>query len=546
MSIESLQLRLTLLLTALSSTAVATELQYTVANQWNTGFQANTKIINDTSSAINNWRLEFDYPYAITQIWNASIQSRVGNRLTLSGLSWNQNIAARGSVEFGFVGASGNATVRPSNCRLNGQAFTVGFCAGNSTANQAPVALANGPYSGSVGGAIAFRSTGSNDPDGSITNYAWSFGDGASSSVANPSHSYASAGNYTVRLTVTDNRGASNSASTTAAITNGGGGGGSGATPVEKNGQLKVCGNRLCNKNNKAIQLRGVSGHGPQWFPSCYSDAAIANTASTMGADLFRIAMYVNEGGYDTDPAGFRSKVDNYVDAVSRNGMYAMIDWHILERGDPNEMRNIALAREFFEYMSRKHNARNNVIYEIANEPNGESVNWPRIKLYADQIIPIIRANDPDAVIIVGTPRWSSLGLSGAPAPGMAISDIVNNKISDANTMYAFHFYAASHQDYHRDNLALAADQLPIFVTEFGTTSFDGNGALDLVSTDKYMTLMAQKKISWAVWSYSDDFRSSSVLKQNTCTGNGPWNASSLTPNGTYISDKMRNPVDDF
>ncbi len=552
MAYRSRGLLLSLLLAALSftTTAFATALQYNVSNQWNTGFQGNVKVVNDTNAAINSWRLEFDFPYAITQMWNASVQSRVGNRLVIVGASWNQNIAAQSSVDFGFIGTSGNATAKPTNCRLNGQPFTSGVCGGGSPpppTNVVPVAVANGPYSANVGSAVAFSSSGSRDPDGSIRSYSWTFGDGRSSTAANPTHTYTTAGSYSVRLTVTDNQGATNSATATANITTaGGGGGGTDTTPVAKNGQLKVCGNQLCNRNGKAIQLRGVSGHGPQWFPTCYSNDAIASAARTMGADLFRIAMYTNEGGYDTDPAGFRTKVDAYVEAVSQNGMYAMIDWHILERGDPNESRNLALAKEFFEYMSRKHNARKNVIYEIANEPNTDSVNWPRIKQYADVIIPIIRANDPDAVVIVGTPRWSSLGLSGPPAPGMAISDIVSNKIADTNTMYAFHFYSAEHLDYHRDNFARAADQLPMFVTEFGTTLPTGDGTIDFASTDKYMALMAQKKISWVVWSYSDDFRSSSLLRGGTCTNNGPWDSSSLTANGSYIADKIKNPADDF
>ena len=81
--------------------------------------------------------------------------------------------------------------------------------------NTPPTANANGPYTGTAGAPVSFSSAGSNDPDGSISSYAWDFGDGGSSSAANPSHSYAAAGSYSVSLTVADNNGASDSDSTT-------------------------------------------------------------------------------------------------------------------------------------------------------------------------------------------------------------------------------------------------------------------------------------------------------------------------------------------
>ena len=83
--------------------------------------------------------------------------------------------------------------------------------------NQVPSARANGPYSGLPGTAISFSSAGSTDPDGSIAGYAWTFGDGATSTQANPSHAYAAVGSYSVVLTVTDNLGATSSPSTTTA-----------------------------------------------------------------------------------------------------------------------------------------------------------------------------------------------------------------------------------------------------------------------------------------------------------------------------------------
>lgn len=91
---------------------------------------------------------------------------------------------------------------------------------GYSDGNIAPTANANGPYVADPGQSISFSSAGSNDPDGSIVSYSWNFGDGATSSQANPSHTYASEGSYTVTLTVTDDLGKTGSNTTTATIGN--------------------------------------------------------------------------------------------------------------------------------------------------------------------------------------------------------------------------------------------------------------------------------------------------------------------------------------
>jgi PKD repeat protein len=86
--------------------------------------------------------------------------------------------------------------------------------------NLPPVAEANGPYNGDEDVAISFSSAGSNDPDGTIESYHWDFGDGGTSTAANPSYTYSDPGTYTVELTVTDDRGATNTDQATATIAN--------------------------------------------------------------------------------------------------------------------------------------------------------------------------------------------------------------------------------------------------------------------------------------------------------------------------------------
>ena len=62
---------------------------------------------------------------------------------------------------------------------------------------------------------VQFNSDSSYDPDGTINAFSWDFGDGGTSSAANPSYIYTNAGTYDAILTVTDDQGASSSATVT-------------------------------------------------------------------------------------------------------------------------------------------------------------------------------------------------------------------------------------------------------------------------------------------------------------------------------------------
>lgn len=310
-----------------------------------------------------------------------------------------------------------------------------------------------------------------------------------------------------------------------------------GTTPVAINGRLHVCGVNLCNQYDKPVQLRGVSTHGLQWFGDCYKAASLDALANDWKADLLRVSMYVQEGGYETDPAGFTDQVNNIVDLAAARGMYALIDFHTLTPGDPNY--NLERAKTFFAAVSARNAGKNNVIYEIANEPNG--VSWASIKSYAEQVIPVIRANDPGSVVVVGTRGWSSLGVS----EGGNETEVINNPVNAQNVMYTFHFYAASHGDAYRDTVRRAAARIPLFVTEFGTVDYTGSGPFDQASSTTWLDLLDSLKISYANWTFSDAPESSAALLPGTCAGSNFSGTDVLTASGKFIRSRIMTP-DDF
>ena len=308
-------------------------------------------------------------------------------------------------------------------------------------------------------------------------------------------------------------------------------------SPAAVNGQLKVCGVRLCNKDGKQIQLRGMSTHGIQWYSQCIKTASLDALANDWKADVLRIAMYIQEGGYETNPRKFTDMVHGYIEEATKRGLYALVDFHQLSPGDPNY--NLSRAKTFFKEIAARHKDKTNIIYDMANEPNG--VSWAKVKSYAEALIPTIRAEDPDGLVLVGTHGWSTFGLSDGKDP----QEVIKNKINATNLMYTFHFYANSHKQKYIDTLSKVADQVPVFVTEFGTQTASGDGANDFATSQKYIDLMSEKKISWTNWNFSDDKRSGAVFKGGTCAGNNFAGTSVLKPAGVWVRDRTRTP-DDF
>jgi hypothetical protein len=163
-------------------------------------------------------RLKWDHSSSAVYAYNIYRVNPDGRRTLLGGTPNNAYFVA----EINRAGDEQRTTIEVEAVGMDfipSSADTTSVFWGSGPANNPPVAMANGPYYGVTGETVGFSSNGSHDTDGSVVSYFWTFGDGGTSTNANPTHAYASEGNYTVTLTVADDDGAPGSDTTAAVIT---------------------------------------------------------------------------------------------------------------------------------------------------------------------------------------------------------------------------------------------------------------------------------------------------------------------------------------
>jgi len=281
--------------------------------------------------------------------------------------------------------------------------------------------------------------------------------------------------------------------------------------PVEVHGQLSVKGTDMVDEHGDKVQLRGMSTYMLNGCGSFVSAATVQTLAEDWGCDIIRLAM-ATEGdvdNYTAAPEKYFNEICKDVDLCIKQGVYVIVDWHILIDGDPNKHTDEAV--DFFSRISALYKDCPNIIYEICNEPNktryddpDKPVDWDCIKPYAKKVIKAIRANDPDNIIVVGTPTWSRDVDIASKSP-----------LKGDNLMYTLHFYAGSHGQEYRDKILEAnKNGIAIFVTEWGTTVDSGKGQLYLDETREWIDFMKEHNISWCNWSIGGSAaESSNALK---------------------------------
>lgn len=426
-------------------------------------------IYNNTSASAKDWKLEITYKGtpAVDQIWGGEYKIS-GKTVSIKAVDYTQDIPAKGSINLGYNFSSDDLAVEKYVLYVNDTQYS----------GDGLKMVASAP-----------EKTDSNETSG---------------------------GGKNTESAATEKKNNTNVP---------------GEIPFETHGKLSVKGTDIVDMNGDKYQLKGVSTHGITWFPDYVNKEAFETLRDDWGANLIRLAMYTDTGdsyGYCSggDKDEILALVDKGVSAATELGMYVIVDWHILSDSDPNN--HIDDAKEFFDKVSKKYAAQENVIYEICNEPNG-GTQWSSVKSYAETIIPVIRANDKDALIIVGTPNWSQ-------DVDIASQDPITGY---DNIMYAVHFYAATHKDDLRNKVKTALDNgLPVFVSEFSLCDASGNGGIDYDSSDEWFKLINENNLSYSSWSLCNKNETSALIKSDS-TATGSFSDGDLSDTGKYVRDRI-------
>lgn len=284
-------------------------------------------------------------------------------------------------------------------------------------------------------------------------------------------------------------------------------------------GTLKLVGNQLSSQSGQPVQLKGWST-----FSLHYQDGISGCLGSgnwqlmkDYGANVVRLAMYVDEtNSYLSKPDYWKGLIKDYIAEIAAKNMYVLLDWHILKidtngntTGDPSKYTD--KAKDFFSEISSycKQKNFNNVIYELCNEPLTGS--WNTIKNYAEEVIPVILANQPEAICVVGTDNYCQ-----------KILEPVSNPITKYknNVMYSFHYYSCSHFEF-LGNFRDAQKSIPVFASEWSAVAYSGDGPMCEGKGDAFIAECKEYKdapqlVSWCIWNWGHKNEASSTFK-NSC-----------------------------
>jgi hypothetical protein len=239
---------------------------------------------------------------------------------------------------------------------------------------------------------------------------------------------------------------------------------------------LTVLGNQFMF-NNSPIVLSGLAMGDPHdriVNYKRYSKADYKTIKNDWQANVVRLS--VHPGVFLKDWAKGKKILEDEVAIARSNGLFVIIDWHVIGEPDGwyknNTDKNnkyytynsdFSTAKKFWQYAAKKFKSDRGIIFELWNEPVNEDddLSWNEMRPYLTELVELIRNAESKNVILAPGMNWS-----------YDLRGIKENPLSGENIAYSWHVYNNNGSTISRE---VAMDDLnkvyPIFITEWGSNN---------------------------------------------------------------------------
>lgn len=271
-------------------------------------------------------------------------------------------------------------------------------------------------------------------------------------------------------------------------------------------GKLHKDGKKLKNSKNEEVQLNGVGLFHLLDYGYMYNEDTL-KALKYWGVNCLRLPAYVQvqkssdvdnvtrmERGLDTAFDEYMEEMDRIIDIATEQGLYCMVDFHILEKGG-DILKWSELSENFFKHFLEKYGKQENMIWEIANEPH--STSNENLETYINNTTKLIKKYDENPVIICGSNKRG--GRVSELYQYLKDKDCINDIFISA------HYYNGEDLESSYTGLYKTTD-IPLMFTEWSNAS---SSTTNLNILDEY-TKMTKKYFPWwnvnnisnCVWMY--------------------------------------------
>jgi endoglucanase len=298
---------------------------------------------------------------------------------------------------------------------------------------------------------------------------------------------------------------------------------------------IAVKGNRFVDVNGKTVVFRGLAISDPDKVATDgHWNRQHFERVKEMGATVVRIPVHPIAWRNRT-PGEYLKMLDQAVEWCTGLGMYVDIDWHSIGNlttglfENPMYETSLQETYNFWHTIARHYAGHNTVVfYELFNEPttyHGQlgPVVWAEWKKIQENLISVIRAYNPQAIVLVAGFDWA-----------YDLTPIREEPINAENIAYTTHPYAHKRTQpwapKWEEDFGFAAAKYPVVASEFGGTT----AAIPAEGQEPYgpaiFKYLESRGISWIVWCFDPEW-GPTLLKD--------WEYN-LTPSGEFAKQAMR------